>query len=245
MVYICLCIVPIFIAGIVLVGMWAFSTGLLNLRQTPQGGDHSRLWWGIGITGAAILFAYLMGANVRGASYGIQVPLQYVSAEIAGAVLSSVAVIASAKLEGLKVAGLSIFVFPTALLLVYWLGVAMAPDAAFRCDLPLYAQAINEYYQDVGKYPDKIDRTWIRDLNKPYPCPWHAGALGLLYEHNAEGFVVARYSEPKPRTFDHTPLSDMLGPRVCFYDSKVGKVRCEFNRWGPFIPPDQSETHNG
>lgn len=245
--YFCfICIVPIFLAAIVAVGARALSIGLLNLQQKPHEIQFSRLLlWGVGITGAAILFAYWMGTNVRGASYGIQFPIHYVFAEIAGGVLGGIAIIVTERMDGLKVAGLPMFVFPAALLLIYWLGVEFAGDAVFRCDLPLYAQAVDAYYQDAAKFPDKIDSTWVQSPIRPRPCPWHAGTLGLLYTHDEVRFVIGGYHRAEPGSFDHTPLSDLLGPRVCLYDSRVAKVGCGFRMWGPFTPPDQAENEHG
>lgn len=234
MIFIFSCLIPVALALIVGLGIACLWSEFPPTWQMIREIHWPRLGLGLLILSGTVFFSFLLGYSVRGGSYAFPIQLNCLfSSTIVGGVIGLPKLWTFSR-KGLIVGSLTGIVFPITLFISYWLGIAIAPEAAFRCDIPLYVQAINTWHTQYGKYPDEVEHLSIYDFREPYPCPHHADAYGILYKHTPDYYLLGRDSTPSPGSFDHTPLTTLLGSRVCIYDSRIAKLSCGFNTWGPF-----------
>ncbi len=246
MIFILACLIPIALALIVGFGITCLWSEFPATRQMIREIHWPRFGLGLIILSGAVFLSYLLGDAVRGGSYSFPIQLNWLfGAAIAGLLVGLTKLLTFSR-KGWIVGGLTGFVFPATLFISYWLGVAIAPEAEFRCDIPLYVQEINTWHTLYGKFPDEVESLRVSGYpSRPNPCPHHADAYGLLYEHTSDYYLLGRFSTPSPGSFDYTPLSALLGPRVCIYDSRIAKLSCGFNAWGPLAAPTPKTVDNG
>lgn len=240
--FVFVCLIPVVIILVVWYGITCLWSEFPPTWQMLREVRWPRLGLGLLILSGAVFLSFLLGYAVRGGSYAFPIQLNYLFSSAIVGIVVGLPKLWTFSWKGLIVGNLTGVVFPATVFISYWLGIAVAPEAAFRCDIPLYVQEINAWHTQYGNYPDEVEHFRIYDLSEPYPCPHHANGYGILYNHTADYYVLGRFSSPRPGSFDYTPLSAMLGSRVCIYDSRTAHVSCGFNSWGPFPTPVQKEA---